>query len=84
MLSLFACNYFADEDLARTRIEELEAVNSHLSLEVASRRNNELVQQEMLKELASRNATLEHFRSGELFFDRYSHWQRAWGLAWIA
>lgn len=83
-MSLFACNYFVDEDQARTRIVELEAVNSHLSLEVASRRNNELVQQEMLKELASRNATLEHFRSGELFFDRYGHWQRAWCLAWIA
>ncbi len=39
----------------------LEAVNAQLSLEIASRRNNELVQQEMLKELASRNATLEHF-----------------------
>ncbi len=45
--------------LARTA--ELEAVNAQLSLEIASRRNNELVQQEMLKELASRNATLEHF-----------------------
>lgn len=38
-----------------------EAVNAQLSLKIASRRNNELVQQEMLKELASRNATLEHF-----------------------
>ena len=45
----------------RARTEELETVNSQLSLEIASRRNNELMQQEMLKELASRNATLEHF-----------------------
>jgi hypothetical protein len=55
------------------RAAELETVNSHLSLEIAPRRNTELVQQETLKELASRNATLEHARSGELFRWR-SHW----------
>jgi hypothetical protein len=49
------------EEQVLARTEELEVVNAQLSLEIASRRNNELVQQEMLKELASRNATLEHF-----------------------
>jgi K+-sensing histidine kinase KdpD len=49
------------EGQVRARTAELEYVNTQLGLEIATRRLNEQVQQEMLKELASRNATLEHF-----------------------
>ena len=49
------------EDQVQARTQELETVNSQLSLEIAARRHNECVQAEMLNELASRNATLEHF-----------------------
>ncbi|CAN5263495.1 hypothetical protein BH11CYA1_BH11CYA1_02230 [soil metagenome] len=49
------------EDQVRRRTQELETANLQLGLEIAARRHNERVQAEMLNELASRNATLEHF-----------------------